>query len=124
MELVTLIHNRLSVSMLLFMIALAAWGFWNYFRSDGVSGSYWGGLAIAEGLIVVEALVGVIAYLQGGVPARGWLHVLYGLVAVISIPSAFAFTRGRSGRYESLIYGLIALFLAGITIRAQSTGGL
>lgn len=124
MEILTLIHNRLSVSMLLFMLALAAWGFWNYLRGDGVTGSYLGGLAIGEGLIVVEALIGVALTVLGSFPPRGWLHILYGIVAVISIPSAFAFTRGRTGRYESLIYALIALFLAGITTRAQGTGGL
>ena len=124
MEILTLIHNRLSVSMLLFMLALAAWGFWNYLRGDGVTGSYQGGLAIGEGLIVVEALIGVALSVLGSFPARGWLHILYGIVAVISIPSAFAFTRGRTGRYEALIYALIALFLAGIASRAQGTGGL
>lgn len=123
MEILTLIHERLSVSMLLFMIALAAWGFWNYLRGGGISGSYWGGLAVGEGLIVAEVIIGVALYVLGGVPARGWLHILYGLVAALSIPSAFAFTRGRSGRYEALIYALIALFLAGVTTRAQSTGG-
>jgi hypothetical protein len=122
MNLVMLIHNRLSVSVLLFMVALAAWGFWNYFRGEGVSGSYQGALAIGEGLIVIEAIFGVILSVLGGVPARGWLHILYGIVATLSIPSAFAFTRGRTGRYEALIYGLIGLFLAGIAIRAQTTG--
>ena len=114
MTLVTLIHDRLSVSVLLFMIALAAWGFWNYFRGDGVTGSFQGALAIGEGLMLVEAIFGVVLSVMGRVPARGWLHILYGIVAVISLPSAFAFTRGRTGRYEALIYGLIALFLAGM----------
>ena len=124
MNVVILIHDRLSVSALLFMGALTLWGFWNYFRGQGVSGSYWGGLVIGEGLMVVEAIFGITLYLLGAVPARGWLHALYGLVAVLSIPSAFAFTRGRAGRYESLIYALIALFLVGITLRAQTTGRL
>lgn len=124
MQILTLIHSRLSVTMLLFMIALAVWGFWNYLRGAGVTGSYWGGLAIGEGLIVVEGILGGVLYALGLRPERDVLHILYGIVAVISIPSAFAFTRGRTGRYEVLIYALIALFLAGITSRAQTTGGL
>lgn len=124
MSALILVHDRLSVTMLLFTGALALWGFWNYFRGEGVTGSYWGALAVGEGLIVVQGVLGGILYAAGNQPARGVLHILYGIVAVLSIPSAFAFTRGRSGRYEALIYALIALFLLGITTRAQATGGL
>ena len=124
MDVLTIIHRQLTGTMMLFTGALAMWGFWNYFRGDGVTGSYWGALAIAEGLVVVEVVAGVLLMVLGQWPLRGWLHILYGIVAAISIPSAFAFTRGRNGRYEVLIYALIALFLFGITSRAQSTGGL
>lgn len=124
MSTLVLIHNRLSVTMMLFLGALALWGFWSYLRGPGVTGSYWGTLVVGEILILVEGVIGGILYALGDYPARGGLHILYGIVAAISIPSAFAFTRGRTGRYESLIYGLIALFLLGITIRARTTGGL
>jgi len=123
MQALILIHDRLSVTMLLFLLALALWGFWLYVRGPGVTGSYWGALAVGEVLIVVEGVVGFALALLGNLPARGWLHILYGIVAVISIPAAFAFTRGRAGRYESLIYALVALFLAGVTSRLQLTGG-
>lgn len=122
MDTLIIIHRQLTVTMLLFTGALTLWGFWNYFRGEGVTGSYWGALAVGEGLIIVQGLIGGVLFALGQVPARGWLHILYGLVAVLSIPSAFAFTRGRSGRYESLIYALIALFLFGIATRAQTTG--
>jgi len=123
MQLLIRIHEGLSTTMLLFLLVLAGWGFLNYVRGPGITGSYWGTLAIGEGLIVVEGLVGFALSLLGNVAARGWLHILYGIVAVISIPAAFAFTRGRTGRYEALIYALVALFLAGVTNRLQSTGG-
>jgi hypothetical protein len=123
METLIFVHNRLSVTMLLFMLALGVWGLWNWLRGDGVTGSYQGGLAIGEGIIVVQAVIGVLLYLLGdNGPARGWLHILYGIAALISLPAAFAFTRGRTGRYEALIYAVVALFLAGLTTRAQSTG--
>jgi hypothetical protein len=117
------IHARLSVTMLLFMVALGLWGLWNFLRGEGMTGSYWGGLAIGEGLVIVQGIIGIILYVLGGVPSRGILHVLYGVVSVISLPAAFSFTRGRSTRYETLIYAIIALFLAGVSIRARLTGG-
>jgi heme A synthase len=123
MDTITFIHNRLSITMLLFMAALGIWGLWNALRGAGMSPSYWGGLVIGEGLIVAQTVIGILLYILGGVPARGLLHVLYGVAALISIPAAFAFTRGRSTRYESLIYAIIALFLAGVTVRARLTGG-
>ncbi len=109
--------------MLLFMVALGIWGLWNALRGAGMSPSYWGGLVIGEGLIAAQTVIGIVLYVLGGVPTRGLLHVLYGVAALISIPAAFAFTRGRSTRYESLIYAIIALFLAGVTVRARLTGG-
>ena len=123
MATLTFIHARLSVTMLLFMLALGLWGLWNFLRGEGMSGSYWGGLAIGEGLVIVQGLLGVALYALGGAPSRGILHILYGVVSIIALPAAFSFTRGRSTRYETLIYAIIALFLAGVSIRARLTGG-
>jgi hypothetical protein len=123
MDVLRVLHNGLSNTTLLFMLALGVWGLWNFLRGEGVTGSYWGALAIGQGVVVIEALIGVALYLGGSNgPARGVLHILYGVVAVICLPAAFSFTRGRSSRYEVLIYAVIALFLAGIVNRAQSTG--
>ncbi len=124
MDLLRVLHNGLSNTTVLFMLALGLWGLWNFLRGEGVTGSYWGALAIGEGVVVLEALIGVALYLAGSNgPARGVLHILYGVVAVLCLPAAFSFTRGRSSRYEVLIYAVIALFLAGIANRAQTTGG-
>ena len=123
MSVLRVLHTGLANTTLLFMLALGIWGLWNFFRGEGVTGSYWGALAIGEGVAIVEGVIGVALYLAGSPgPARGWLHVLYGIVAVLCIPSAFAFTRGRSTRQEVLIYAVMALFLAGIASRAQTTG--
>jgi hypothetical protein len=118
------VHERLSMTILLFAVALGVWGFWNYLRGEGVTGSYMGALAIGMGIIAIEVVLGVILYLQGLRPPRSGMHLLYGIVALITLPAAFAFTRGRTGRYESLIYAVIALFLVGITIRLRTTGGM
>jgi heme A synthase len=123
MEILTFIHNRLSVTTLLFMLALGLWGLWDFLRGEEVTGSYKGGLAIGEGLVIVQGLIGVALYALGGAPARGILHILYGTVSMIALPAAFFFTRGRTTRYETLIYAIIALFLAGVSIRARLTGG-
>jgi hypothetical protein len=123
METLVFVHDRLTISILLFTLILGVWGLWIALRGPGITPSYWGSLVIGELLIIVQSVIGVVLMIMGGWPARGWLHVLYGIVALLCFPAAFAFTRGRTSRYEALIYAVIAFFLAGITSRAQYTGG-
>ena len=118
------IHARLSITVLLFMLALGAWGLWTYLRGEGITGSLWGALVIGEILIVVEGLLGVALFLGGYRPARTAVHLLYGVFLAVALPGVFSYTRGRSARGEALIFGLVALFLAGVAIRARVTGGL
>ncbi len=123
MQLLRVLHTGLSNTALLFMLALGIWGLWSFFRGQGVSGSYLGAVAIGEGVLVFEGILGVLLYLGGSSGlARSWLHILYGIVAVICLPAAFSFTRGRTSRQELLVYAAVSLFLAGIVNRLQTTG--
>ena len=123
MATLSFIHARLSITVLLFMLALGLWALWNYLRGAGMTGSLWGGLVIGELLIVIEGLLGAGLFAAGLRPGRSAIHILYGVFMAIALPGAFSFTRGRSSRSEALIYALVALFLAGVTIRARLTGG-
>jgi hypothetical protein len=117
-----LLHSRLQVTVLLFMLAVAVWGFFNYIRNQGVSGGYAGALVIGQLLLMAEALIGLILLFGDFRPVRLGVHILYGVAAVLCLPGAFAYTRGRDGRWEGLIYATVCLFLAGIAIRAFETG--
>ncbi|MBK9714617.1 MAG: hypothetical protein IPO81_25390 [Kouleothrix sp.] len=122
MATLVLLHSRLLVTIMLFFGALSLWGFFNYVRGDGLSGGYRGALAIGELLMLAQALIGIILYIGGDRPYRGGIHILYGIVAVITLPGTFSYTRGRDGRPEQLIYVLVCLFMCGIALRALSTG--
>jgi len=65
--------------------------------------------------------VGGLLYLGGARPARIEVHILYGVLLVIVLPATFAYLRGRDERREALIYGLVGLFLAGVSLRAIVT---
>src|SRR5689334_9683104 len=106
-----LLHARLLFTILLFFGALSIWGLFNALRGSGVSAGYRGALAIGELLMLAEFLLGVIAFLSGGQPYRPSIHILYGVVAIITLPGTFAYTRGRDGRTEQLIYALTCMFL-------------
>lgn len=118
----TFLHARLATAATLFAAACGLWGLYNYVRKQGVSGNYWGTLAVGELLMIAQGLIGLLLWLQAHRPARPGIHILYGVVAVLAWPAAYLYTQGRDTRRESLIYGLIGLFLVGITLRAQVTG--
>jgi hypothetical protein len=116
----TIFHARLATTILLFLSVAGVWGLASFFLRRGITGSYWGILAIGEILILAQMIVGIILWIDGARPART-VHVLYGIVAGISIPGYYAYTRGQDDRRASLTYGLICLFLVGISIRAMGT---
>jgi hypothetical protein len=122
MATLALLHARLLITILLFFGALAIWGFFGYLRGQGVSGSYRGALAIGELLMLAQFILGVLLLLNGQQAYRQAIHILYGIVAIITLPGTFAYTRGRDGRWERLIYVAVCLFLCGIALRALTTG--
>jgi len=117
----TQIHGALANACLIFSLIIAGYGFVLYFMGRGIDANYWGTVAAGELLFVAQGLVGVLLYASGLRPSRDWVHVLYGLVLLITLPGTYAITRGRDSRREAIIYAIIGLFLAGITLRAMST---
>lgn len=114
------IHRSLSTALLLFAGISGGWGLVSYGRGRGVSPSYWGILACLELLALAQGLVGGLMLLAGEQPAR-LVHILYGIVSVVTLPGVYAFTRGRDDRQATLTYALICLFLLGVSLRAAST---
>lgn len=116
----TLIHDRLATTMILFSLVAGLWGLVRYLRRQGIDGSYWGILATGELLFLAQALIGLTLWLQGARPDRG-IHLLYGAVAVLTLPAVYAFNRGRDDRRALLGYALLLLFLVGISLRSIGT---
>lgn len=119
----TNVHDRLSVTIVLYAFILAIWGLWRYFRKQGLDGNFWGALAINEILILVQGGLGIFLWLSDLRPERGFMHILYGIVTALTIPATYAFTRGRDTRREMLVYGLVMIALVGLAGRAIVTGG-
>jgi hypothetical protein len=115
------IHSALANACLIFSLIIAGYGFLLYFRQLGVDSNFWGTLAAGELLFLAQAVLGVLLYASGLRVPRTWVHALYGIVLVITLPGAYGLTRGRDSRREALIYAILGLFLAGITLRAMST---
>jgi len=117
----SLLHDRLSITVMLFMAAIGLWGLVSYLRGHAVTSSFAGSLLIGEILIVVQVIAGV-AILGAGARPPTTVHYLYGITAILVLPFAWSFFRDRSQRQALLIYSLIALFIVGLAMRGVATG--
>ncbi len=121
MEFFALVHDRLSITLMLFMAAVGAWGIVAYLRGQSISGSYAGALAIGQVLVLVQVAAGATMVVSGARPPNA-THYLYGITAILALPFAWSWLRGRSQRQALLIYGLVALFIFGLAVRGMTTG--
>jgi hypothetical protein len=121
LELFSLVHDRLSVTVMLFMAAVGVWGIVAYLRGQSLSGSYAGALAIGEALVLVQMAAGATLLVAGARPPTA-THYLYGITAILALPFAWSWLRGRSQRQALLIYSLVALFIFGLAVRGVITG--
>ena len=122
------LHGRLATAMVLFAALAGVYGLVEYFRKQSVSPNYWGIIVVGNLLAVGQGILGVILALGGGQPARGIIHILYGVVAlswipIINVVGNFA-NKDKDARRETLIVALVSLFEAGIALRAISTATL
>jgi len=120
-ELIPFIHARLATTALLYFLVISLWGYYRFFRKLGIDSTYWGMLAIAEILVLAEALFGVYLWLSGHQPSRGWLHVLYGSLIPAMIPLAYVYTKGKTDRRDMLIFATVTIITVGLILRAMYT---
>ena len=117
------VHSRLAITTIMYAVIMAVWGLYKYIRKRQIDSNYWGAIVISEVLILVQAGIGVYMFLGGvGHLTRGYMHILYGIVAALSVPAVYVFSKGDDTRRMNLIYGLIYIFQAGILVRSMMTG--
>lgn len=114
-------HGKASQAISIYALVVGIWGLFNFLRRRGPDGNYNGVLVLAEVLFVVQGIVGIILVISGLQPARGWIHMLYGITMVLTLPAIFAFTRGGNSARESMFYGLGMMFIWGLAERATDT---
>ena len=116
------IHSRLSIAILLYVIILCIWSFWRYIRKSGVNGNFWGSLVTIEILILIQGALGGILYFGGLQPERGGMHILYGVFGALGLPAVYLFTKGRNDPRVIFVYSVMLFFIAGIFFRSIATG--
>src|SRR6202165_3635075 len=121
MSVLLVFHNGLFRTGLLITAFIGLWGLVTYFRKQPSSGSFRATLVLTEALFIIQGLVGVLMFANGRRPHDN-LHWLYGVLLVIVLPIAMSYVSGRAARRDPLVYGIAGLFMAGLSIRAFTTG--
>jgi heme A synthase len=114
-------HTSFSRVVVIYSGVIGAWGLFLFLRSANPSPGYLGALVIAEGVAVLQGIVGLVTRTQTSGPHDG-LHYLYGVILVLTLPTAYFLSGGGTQRRDSLIFGLAGLFMLGIGIRGITTG--
>ncbi|MBI5566344.1 MAG: hypothetical protein HY870_15705 [Chloroflexi bacterium] len=122
------LHGRLATAMVLFAALAGVYGLIEYFRKQSVSSNYWGIIVVGNLLAVGQGILGVVLALGGGQPARGIIHIIYGVVALSWIPMinfvSSVVNKEKQAQRETLLVALVSLFQAGIAWRAITTATL
>jgi heme A synthase len=119
-DLLLALHQVLFRAVLLIAVVLAVWAFVVFFRKGTLSPGYRSSLILAEVLFIIQGSIG-LGLLITGHHLRDRLHILYGVLLVISVPVGLAYAGGRDRRREALVLGVACLFMAGVAIRALTT---
>jgi heme A synthase len=115
------LHLRVAISLVLYYTILGIWGVVLAIRKSPMSPGYRGALVIGVGLGVLQALLGVFLVVSGLRPADN-LHFLYGASVILTLPLVMSYIVDKKFS-RPLAFGLASLFMAGLAIRAITTGG-
>jgi hypothetical protein len=121
----SLIHSRLSVTATWFLLLLGVWALVLWLLNRPLGPSWFGAVVIAELLLLAQGLLGAWNYWimgWGPILPRPFMHILYGIVAVITLPAAWGyFGNLTEERVRALAMGPTCIFLWGIILRASTT---
>ena len=122
---ITQIHAGLANTASLFVAILSIWALFLAMRNRPLDGGWLGAAVIGELLLVAQFTLGWVLWFQGygsvipPILPRAWIHILYGAVAVITLPAAYAyFSSIKENRVQTLAMFAVCAFLWGIVARA------
>lgn len=121
------VHRGFANSATLFVAVLALWSLALRLRSQPLNSAWFGAAVVGELLLLAQFAVGWLLWFQGldSLLPRAWIHVLYGVVAVVTLPAAYSyFSKIADVRVQTLAMALTCFFLWGILLRASQVVSL
>jgi hypothetical protein len=118
MEHILRLHANLLFTILLVFSVLALWALILGLLRRPVGARLHSGMAIGVLLVLSECVLGVILLVRGLLPLRPEMHILYGIIALLTIPIAHSSARNREPRSQGLMYAFACMFVCIIALRA------
>jgi hypothetical protein len=95
-------------------------------RSQGLSGNFWGAVAIYPILNIAVLVLGVLLWLRGYTVAdaehRVMIYFLYMLFLIVIMPGLYSMLRGRDDPKVVWYFVALALFNASVSFSMQGRG--
>ena len=94
---------------------------WIIKDADGDIETVEGAGVVGESLLLAQFAVGWILWFQGmgSVLPRAWIHILYGVVAIITLPAAYLyFSKIQDPKVQTIAMAVACAFLWGIVLRS------
>jgi len=107
------IHASLAQSATIFMGVLSVWTVYYAVRNKELDGNWYGAAVIGELLMLAQFSLGFYIYFTGDhdLP-RPFLHILYAVATVITLPAAYGYlSRMMEGRAMTISLATVAIFL-------------
>lgn len=107
------IHASLAQSSTIFFGVLSVWAVWYAVKNRDLDGNWFGAAVIGEALIVAQMALGTYIYITGdhNLP-RPFLHILYAIATVISLPAGYGYlSRMMEGRALTIALATVTIFL-------------
>jgi len=114
------LHNVIARAVVLYYALVGMWGVFLAIRKAELPAAYRGALIIGVGMGLIQAAVGLSLLLSVGHP-RDDLHYLYGASVILTLPLVGSYIADKKVS-RVLAFGLANLFMAGLAIRAMTTG--
>ena len=116
------LHQNVARALVLYYAAIGVWGLFLAIRKSPLTPSYRGALVIGVALGVMQAALGLFLVFSGLRPADN-LHFLYGASVILTLPLVMSYIVDKKIS-RPLAFGVACLFMAGLAIRAITTGGV
>jgi len=102
------------------LLVVALWALAAHWREALRTQALWVAIAIAQVLLMLQVIVGVITLnsLADGAEASQ-IHTFYGFLTLVAITILYGY-RGQIGDKRYLLYGLGGLFLWGLVVRTMT----
>jgi heme A synthase len=121
LDVVKFLHAVGARALVVFAVVLALWGTYHYIRKRDLPSLFRRAYLGLFGLTALQGLLGLLAFALGDHPTE-FVHIAYGIFALIFLPGAYISSSPRPHRNETLILA-VALWIVSVAyVRGIVTG--